>query len=102
MNEENKELLKQYEDLKIQEKEIKTKLDELKSSVTDIIKDNPKVITEKGSFTLGSRDTYKYSEELTNRADELKADQKVAVQTGEVEINTSQFVTYKAIKVVEE
>jgi hypothetical protein len=71
----NKEQFKEYAELKIEEKRIKERIDELNPLLKEQIAASgaDKVTTDFGNFTLGSRATWKYSEAVTKLQEEEKA-----------------------------
>lgn len=87
--------LLRYEELKIEEKRIKTELDELKEIVTSAVPAGEVVNGKQGVFTLKSRDTYIYTPETTQAAEDLKARQKEEVAKGIAEVKPTYYVEYK-------
>lgn len=67
--------IKEYAQLKIKEKEIQDRLNELKAEITTIVfeEDNQSLETEWGKFEIRSgRKTWKYSDELTLKETQVK------------------------------
>lgn len=94
-----KEALKDYEELKINEKEIKTKLDELKEIILPEVPEGSKIMTENGgSFELKKRDNWKYSDDIQQFEDELKAKKAEAVAKGEAANNPTHYIEYRQPK----
>lgn len=65
-----------YEELKLEEKAIKERLDELTGELMDHVNEDEKLQAVHGSFTKGKRVSYLYSEELQQKEEELKAEKK--------------------------
>lgn len=71
----NKELFKEYASLKIEEKNIKKRIEELNPILKEEIISTgaDKMTTDFGNFTLSSRSTWEYSEEVKKLQDKEKA-----------------------------
>lgn len=95
MNDEQKSALLEYEELKIQEKEIKARIDELKPTVLEVVPEGAKINARNGHFELKKRDNWKYSEEINNQESALKEAKAEAVAKGEATNNPTFFVEYR-------
>lgn len=92
----NKEQLKEYADLKIQEKAITARMKELGPLVlADILEAGfDKVPTDYGNFNIKKRKTWKYTDEVDNLVDRLKILQESEQATGAatfVEVSQLEF-----------
>jgi len=68
-------ILKEYAELKIQEKKIQDRIKDLKADVTNIVfdEDNQKLETQWGRFELrDGRKQWKYSDALTDKEEQVK------------------------------
>lgn len=88
-----KEKFKQYADLMVEKRAIEEKLEELKPGLKAEIEEagGDKVDTDFGTFTLGRRTTWKYSEAVTKLQEEEKA-------RGVAQAIETVSLTYKALK----
>lgn len=92
----NKEKVALYEELKIQEREIKTKLDELKPDVLALIPEGKKITTDKGEFYIINRKKYTYSAGTQQKEKDLKAVKKDEEREGTAVAEDLQVLTYKS------
>ena len=91
----NKEKVALYEELKIQEREIKDKLDELKPDVLALIPEGKKIETEKGEFYIVNRKRYTYSAQTQLSEKVLKEVKKNEERTGLATSEDLPVLTYK-------
>lgn len=93
-----KELLKNYAELKAQIKELEANAKAIQPLILKSMQDNDldEVTTAEGKFSLSSRRKYTYPAELADRELALKEDKKTAEQVGEAKYEETFFVTYKA------
>ena len=82
MNEETKKAFSKYEDLKIQEKEIKTKIDELKPIIINAIPEETEIDGEHGYFSVQPRSKWKHSSALEAKEKSLKEEKKKEIAEG--------------------
>lgn len=87
--------LLEYEELKIEEKRVKTRLEELKEIVSQSVPEGEVVNGKQGVFTLKRRDNYTYTPETTQIAEDLKARQEEEVAKGLATVTPTFFVEYK-------
>jgi len=94
----NKDLLKQYADLKVLIADAESKLDTLKPQVLETIGEAEEVQTDFGTFSITKRRSWTYPQDITNKEKELKADQKKAQQLGTAEYTEAPVLVFKVIK----
>lgn len=95
MAEDNSAKFLEYEELKIQEKQVAARLKELKEELTPLVSDDEKVNCRYGVIELKKRDNWKYTPATTQMADDLKARQKEEVAKGEATNNPTFFIEYR-------
>ena len=98
MEQETIQKFKDYEGLKIQEKEIKTQIDELKGELVQHIELDQVINGEQGVFTLKHKPMYTYSTSTTALAKSLKEVQKDEVAKGISKDNGPDFIQYNVNK----
>lgn len=91
----DKAKLKEYADIQLQIRALEKRVDELKPEIKEMLSVSgaDKVTTEFGNFTLGSRTTWKYSEDVERLQEKEKA-------MGIAKSVTSVSLTYTAPKAV--
>lgn len=84
MNQQQKDTLNKYAELKKDIKLLEKQAEELNQEVLDILETEEveEVSLSIGKITLASRRTWKYSPEITQKEEDLKNEQKTAQQTG--------------------
>lgn len=98
MTTEQKSAFLQYEEYKIQAKDLDKKMDALKPIMLPAIELGQKLPGEYGTFELNERATWKYSPETTaeqDKVDALKADE---VARGIATKKATQFIKYNPNK----
>lgn len=86
----------EYEELKVQEKEIKEKSAELKKEIEEVFPENDEFITPTGgALVWKERPNYIFSKETQTKEDDLKEIKKVEIQEGIAENVPSRFVEYR-------
>jgi hypothetical protein len=94
-----KELFTLYEEYKRGIAELEEKCEAIKPALLELIPEGSKIDSGTGIFTLSSRKTWKYSDELTELEKEVKDKKKTEEQTG---IATAEegtpFIIFKAKK----
>lgn len=94
----NKDLFNKLADLRIAERDIKNKIDEIYpeiiASLVDV-EDGAMIETEKGSFTVSQRRTWEYPEVIEQRELELKKEKKIAEQMGVATYTVKPSVIFK-------
>lgn len=99
MTEEQKALFRAYEDYKREIADLEEKCDALKPQLLTLIPEDAKIDSGTGVFSLSSRKTWKYSQELTDLEKEVKDRQKEEQQTGVAEsVDGTPFIIFKAKK----
>lgn len=88
----------QYEELKISEKEIKDRLDELKEIILPHVEAGKKYAGEHGSFEVKSRATWKFSPELIHEKDIIKEKEADEIARGIAKNNPTVFIEYRMKK----
>lgn len=93
------DVLTQYAELKLQEKQIKTQLDELQPAVLALIENEQEAITHPlGKFILVSRTSWKYSPIVTKLSEKLKIKQIEEQEKGIAQASITNSVTFNAVK----
>jgi len=87
------ELYEQYAKILADEKVLKAEKELLKGQILQEIEDKPKEF-EWGKFSRSIRKTYTYSEELQDRALDLKEAQLDEVEQGKAQIKESPYITF--------
>ena len=96
MNEDIKNKFFEYEELKIKEKQIKARLEELKVDLIEVIPDDTPIEARHGKFVKKTKMTWVYSPDTIRMEDELKERQKEEKQTGDAEeVVSSVFIEYR-------
>ena len=85
MTDEQKNLLFEYEELKIKEKSTKDRIDQIKGEVLELVPEGQQMQARFGKFKRMVRSEWKYSDNTVRMMDELKEIQKDEKQTGEAE-----------------
>lgn len=93
MTEEVKEALLEYESLKIDEKRVKERLEELKEIILPSIGDEP-VNARSGYFEIKKKTMWKYSPELESKQEEVKKLEKDEVAKGIATPTVSTYLQY--------
>lgn len=92
-------ILTQYAELKLQEKQIKAQLDELQPAVLALVEKEQEAITHPlGKFILVSRASWKYSPVVTKLSEKLKIKQIEEQEKGIAQASISNSVTFNAIE----
>lgn len=91
------ESLKEYANLKIEEKKIKDRIEELKPEVIKSMKMEQEE-TDLGTFTITEKRTYTYSKEIQDKEELLKEQKKEEEQTGVAEYTVAPVLVFKAKK----
>jgi len=99
MNQEQKDTLHEYENLKLGIKEAETRLDELKPLLLQMIKPDQVIATDQGSFTVKSRPKWSYSVDTDNIEKSLKIRKKQEEADGTArELAGTLFVEYRVTR----
>ncbi len=101
MTQENKELLNYYADLKIEEKQISEKVEEIKEKVIALMVESELEeleLSDKGKLTLNKKRSWKYPEPIKQKEDEVKALKKEAEQLGTADYTENAYVVFKSFK----
>jgi len=85
----------EYEEMKLEEKENKKRLDILKERIQSRIQGDEKVNTRYGVIEVKKRDNWKYSEGTTKMAEELKETQKTEIAKGIAISTPTVFIEYR-------
>lgn len=93
MNEEVKNALLEYEELKIDAKKIDERLEELKEIILPSIGDEP-VNARSGYFEIKKKTSWKYSPELVAKQGEVKKLEKDEVAKGIATASVSTYLQY--------
>lgn len=90
--------MKEFEQLKIQEKSIQSRLDELKEIIMPEVEVGKKYVGEQGAFEVKSKAVWKFSEFLNQKKAEMKEAESDEIARG-VAINTpSVYIEYRKSK----
>jgi len=84
-----------YEELKIQEKELKAEIDALKAELVEHVPEGEKINCATGVVKLKKRDNWTYIPATVQLADDLKARQKEEVAKGDATNNPTYYIEYK-------
>ena len=96
MNEETKNALLEYEEIKNTIKEHEARLEELKPALLQVIEPNQEVKALYGTFTVKTRDKWVYSPSTTALEEELKGIQKREKADGSASaIPGAPFIEYR-------
>lgn len=101
ITQEDKDILNQYAQLKLDIKALEEKADELNPEVLAIMETNELgeiVVGEYGKLSLASRRTWKYPKPIKDLEDDLKMQKKEAEQTGAAESVEKSYVIFKGNK----
>lgn len=98
MNEETLNAFKEYEELKVKEREVTARLEELKPLIMPHVPEDKELQCDKGYFYLQSRTAYKYSTLVVNMDKELKEMKKMEERTGAAEPVTTPVLYYRSGK----
>lgn len=93
MTDEVKSALLEYEELKIDEKKIATRLEELKEIILPSIGEEP-INARSGYFEVKKKTTWKYSPELKVKQEEVKKLEKDEVAKGIASASVSTYLQY--------
>lgn len=85
----------EYEELKLEEKALKSRIDELKEDITSQVPEDEKINCRHGVIEMKKRDNWKYSEETTAMASSLKEKQKEEVAKGIAKNSPTYFIEYR-------
>lgn len=88
-----KEAMLEYEELKIKEKEIGLRLEELKEVILPAMGDEP-INARSGVFEIKKRTSWKYSPELVNKQGEVKKLEKEEIAKGIATPSVSTYLQY--------
>ena len=94
----NKQLLKDYAELKIQEKELKSKLDTLNESVLEMLVESGVEevdIEHLGRITMGGRRSWTYPENVSIAESNYKDLKKEAEQLGTATYTEKKYITFR-------
>lgn len=95
MNEKQTKDLLEYEELKIEEKSIKERLDVLKPIVFELIPAGEKTHAASGYFEQKKRDSWTFSPEIQLQEKALKESKASAIAKGEATSNPTFFIEYR-------
>lgn len=98
MNEELKNDLLAYEDLKIEEKELKVRIDELKEKILPYIGEDEKINCIKGVIEIKKRDNWTFSPETQNFENQLKDKKADEIARGIATSKPTMFMEYRLTK----
>jgi len=98
MNEEQKQVLLEYEELKLQEKQIKSRLDELKPVVLEVVPEETKVNVTDGYFERKKRDNWTFGPDIQTHEQSLKDEKAAAIAKGEATNNPTFYIEYRQNK----
>lgn len=100
----NKDLLIEYAELKKQEKEISAKIDEFKPKVMEMLlevgidEEHPVELADVGTFSLGKRRKYVYSDRVQSLEKTIKEEKEREERTGEAQYNETTYTIFKEIE----
>lgn len=92
------EALKQYEELKIQEKEISKQIEKLKPIVIEVVPEGEKLNTERGYFEKKSRVSWAFSAETEMKIKEIEEAKGEEKAKGIANPSYSYYVEYRQNK----
>lgn len=100
MNEDQKEVLREYASLKVKAREISNKMEEIKGTVYNILTEaeadlEPVQLKEGGQFTLRPRRIWTFSPKLEAKIKEVDAEQKAERSLGLATFETVHDVYFK-------
>jgi len=98
MNEEQKQALLEYEELKLQEKQIKSRLDELKPFILEVVPEATKVNATEGFFERKKRDNWTFGPDIQAHEQSLKDEKAAAIAKGEATNNPTYYIEYRQVK----
>jgi len=100
INQQQKDTLNSYAELKLDAKILEDKLEEMKGAVLEIMQSNEleEVELSTGKLSLGARRSWKYPEPIVAKEDELKAMKKEAEQRGTADYKENHYVLFKGFK----
>ncbi len=100
----DKIILQEYAELKIQEKEITKKLEECKGKVLETLlevgidEEHPVELNGIGTFSLGKRRKYIYSDKVKNLEKVIKEEKETEERTGEAKYDETVYTIFKSIE----
>lgn len=98
LTQEQKSAFLQYEEYKIQAKDLDAKMDALKPIMLPAIELGQKLPGEYGTFELNERATWKYSPDTTKAQEEVDALKAEEVAKGIATKKATQFIKYTTNK----
>jgi hypothetical protein len=98
MDEQTKKNFLAYEELKIEEKLIKEKLETLKEFLLPHIEPGQKIQATAGHFELKQRDNWTFTPETVRMAENLKEVQKAEIAKGVAKSVPTLFIEYRGNK----
>lgn len=90
--------LLQYEEYKLQAKDLEEKMDVLKLVILPVMELGKKLEGHSGSFELKERATWKYSPELEEKKAEIKGFEAEEVAKGIATKKATQYLEYRVAK----
>jgi hypothetical protein len=100
MNDEQKRAFLEYEELKIQEKEIKSRLEDLKPLILEVVPEETKVNAMQGYFERKKRDNWTFGPDIQAHEQSLKDEKAAAIAKGEATNNPTFYIEYRQNKKV--
>lgn len=97
----NKQILEQYAKIKSEIKLLEEKADELNPQILEMMQAEEVgeiAIGDLGKLTIGSRRTWKYSNEVKELEIKLKEEKKLEEQTGKADYIEKQYILFKGNK----
>jgi len=88
----------EYEELKIQAKQIEDRLDAIKEEIREHVKEDEKINCKYGVLELKKRDNWKFTPTTTKLATDLKAKQEEEIAKGEAVSSPTYYLYYKQKK----
>lgn len=98
LDQEQKNTLLEYEELKITIKRAEERIGEIKPILLEIIPEGSKVNAINGFFELKKRDNWKFLPEIENQEKELKETKASAIARGEAINTPTYYVEYRENK----
>lgn len=92
---EQKDALREYEELKLTVKRAEERMGELKPVLLEAIPEGTKVNTDNGFFELKKRDNWKFGNDIQSQEKQLKDAKAAAIAKGEATNNPTYYVEYR-------
>lgn len=99
MNPELSKALIEYEQLKLNEKIIATRIEELKAIVMPLVEEGKKYLGEEGSFEVKSKPVWKFSPRVVQMKEEVKKFEAEEIAKGIAINNPTIYLEYRVKKV---